>query len=115
MNESGNRKEQGIKATKKFIEWMITGNNQNNNDATEKYRQAIIKDIKSGKLKGSSILYYEEKNYATHATALDYLINEYNWETNNIISNKPQQLSLFGATEEELKVIEWQRINCKGQ
>ena len=35
--------------------------------------------IKSGKIKNSSILYYQEKGYATHATALDYLINDYNW------------------------------------
>ena len=79
QDEKGNRKEQGVISTKKFIKWMITGDNQGNNNATEEYRQAIIKDIKSGKLKGSSILYYEEKHYATHATALDYLINKYEW------------------------------------
>ena len=98
MNESGNRKEQGIKATKKFIEWMITGDNQNNNDATEGYRQAIIKDIKSGKIKGSSILYYEEKGYATHATALDYLINKYDWDVEK--TNKDFSLSLPEETND---------------
>lgn len=78
-DEAGNRKDQGVLSTKKFIEWMVTGNNFGNSNATEEYRQAIIKDIKSGKLKNSSILYYEEKGYATHATALDYLINQYDW------------------------------------
>jgi hypothetical protein len=82
--ENGTRDEQGIKSTKRFIHWMITGDNMGNTQATPEYRQAIINDIKSGKLKGSSILYYQEKDYATHATALDYLINEYDW-------NKPAQ------------------------
>jgi hypothetical protein len=58
---------------------MITGNSFENENATEEYRQTIITDIKSGKIKGSSILYYEEKGYATHATALDFLINKYDW------------------------------------
>jgi len=71
---------------------MITGNNFNNNNATEEYRQAIIKDIKSGKLKKASILYYEEKGYATHATALDYLINEYDW-------NQPVQAAITTTAE----------------
>ena len=80
-DETGTRKEQGIKSTKKFIDWMITGNNLGNANATSEYRQAIINDIKSGKIVGSPILYYAEKNYATHATALDYLINKYDWNT----------------------------------
>lgn len=77
--EQGTRKEQGISSTKKFIEWMLTGNNFGVTNATDEYRQAIINDIKSGKIKNSPILYYQEKQYATHATALDYLINKHNW------------------------------------
>lgn len=77
--ETGTRNEQGIKSTKRFIHWMMTGDNMGIATATPEYRQAIINDIKSGKIKNSPILYYEEKNYATHATALDYLINKYDW------------------------------------
>lgn len=76
-DEKGSREEQGIASTKKFIEWMTTGNNFGNANATKEYRQAIIKDIESGTIVNSPILYYEEKKYATHATALDYLINKY--------------------------------------
>jgi len=79
--ETGTREDQGIKSTKKFIHWMITGDNMGVVTATKEYRQAIINDIKSGKIKNSSILYYQEKGYATHATALDYLINDYDWPT----------------------------------
>ena len=78
-DEKGSRDEAGKISTIKFIHWMTTGENLGNANATEEYRQAIINDILSGKIKGSPILYYQEKNYATHATALDYLINQYNW------------------------------------
>jgi hypothetical protein len=78
-DETGTRDEQGVKSTKRFIHWMITGDNMGIATATPEYRQAIIDDIKSGKIKNSPILYYQEKGYATHATALDYLINKYDW------------------------------------
>jgi hypothetical protein len=90
-DETGTRKEQGIKSTKKFIEWMVTGNNFDNTNATEEYRQAIIEDIKNGKLKNRPIIYYQEKGYATHATALDYLINQYNWDTQTTQSSTQPQ------------------------
>ena len=107
--ETGTREEQGIKSTMRFIHWMITGDNMGITNATEEYRQAIISDIKSGKIKNSSILYYEEKGYATHATALDYLINEYNWEqpstqpterktySGKVTSLQPNQIFVFGS------------------
>ncbi len=79
QNETGTRDEQGIKSTKRFIHWMITGDNMGVSEATPEYRQAIIDDIKNGKLKNRHIIYYQEKGYATHATALDYLINKYDW------------------------------------
>ncbi len=81
QNETGTIKEKGIKSTKKFIHWMITGDNMGVTAATEEYRQAIIDSIKSGELKGRPIIYYQEKGYATHATALDYLIHNYDWDT----------------------------------
>jgi hypothetical protein len=79
QNETGTRDEKGIKSTKKFIHWMITGDNMGIDEATEEYRQTIINNIKSGELKGRPIIYYQEKGYATHATALDYLINKHDW------------------------------------
>ena len=85
--ETGSSQEKGIKSTKKFIHWMITGDNMGEPNATSEYRQAIIDDIKSGKLKNRHIIYYQEKGYATHATALDYLINKYDWNTPSQQSN----------------------------
>jgi len=106
-DETGTRKEQGIKSTKKFIEWMITGNNFGNTNATKEYRQAIINDIKSSKIIKSPILYYEEKNYATHATALDYLINKYDWGT----EVKPQEED----ESESVKIISQSDIDAYNQ
>ena len=88
QNETGTRNEQGIKSTKRFIHWMITGDNMGNTNATPEYRQIIIDNIKSGELKGRPIIYSQEKGYATHATALDYLINKYDWNNFNKIENK---------------------------
>ena len=88
--ETGTRDEQGIKSTKRFIHWMITGDNMGIATATPEYRQAIIDDIKSGKIKNSPILYYQEKGYATHATAIDYLINKYDWNDQTVAGTEPK-------------------------
>lgn len=42
-------------------------------------REWILEELQSGKHKGKSILYYAELGQPSHATALDYLINEYDW------------------------------------
>jgi hypothetical protein len=98
QDEKTSRDEAGKISTIKFIHWMTTGENLGNVNATEEYRQAIINDIASGKIKGSSILYYQEKGYATHATALDYLINQHDW------SAPTTQLST-GVVEKTDKII----------
>ena len=66
---------------KMFVDWMVTGNNAGETNATEAYRQALINDFKSGKWKGSTILYYKELNRPSHATAIDYFANKYNWNS----------------------------------
>jgi len=63
-------------AVKDFISWMI---GESHTDKLQDYRQAIIDKIINGKLQGKTIYYYEELNQPSHATALDYLINNYDW------------------------------------
>jgi hypothetical protein len=72
-----------VEATKMFIDWVITGNNYGETNATKEFRQTLINDFKSGKWKGSVILYYKELNRPSHATVIDYFANEYEW--NNVI------------------------------
>ena len=84
-----------IEATKMFINWIITGNNYNEPNATPEFRNQLISDFKSGKWKGNTILYYKELGRPSHATALDYLINQYDW-------NKQQS----NTVEQNVKGIE---------
>ena len=42
-------------------------------------REWIREQLKSGKLKGKPIIYYKELGEPSHATALNYLINKYDW------------------------------------
>jgi predicted NAD-dependent protein-ADP-ribosyltransferase YbiA (DUF1768 family) len=64
-------------AVQEFISWM-TG--EKHIDKLQDYRQVIIDKIPE--LKGKQILYYKELGEPSHATALDYLINKYNWNQN---------------------------------
>ena len=90
-------------AVEKFTDWVINSKDERAN--------WIREQLKSGELKGKSILYYKELREPSHATALDYLINKYNWETNEFISNKPQQLSLFDQLEQDKQ--RWEEVKDK--
>jgi hypothetical protein len=56
----------------------------------------IKEQLKSGALKSKPIVYYKELGEASHATALDYLINRYDWNTQPVkaitplLDNQPQ-------------------------
>ena len=53
----------------------------------------IRKQIESGELKGKPILYYKELGEPSHATALDYLINKYNWDKKNNLKSEEKSVS----------------------
>lgn len=80
-------------AVQKYINWILTGETGVlvYTDATpdenelSMQRDWIVKQLKSGKLKGVDILYYKELKQPSHATALDYLINKYDWSKENVI------------------------------
>ena len=70
--------KKGLIATKdtresveKYIEWVL-----NSQDDRAKWIRSILD---SGKLKGKPVIYYKELGEPSHATALDYMIN--NWES----------------------------------
>jgi hypothetical protein len=60
-------------AVEKYIDWVIS--------SQDKRANWIREEIKSGTLKNKSILYYKELGEPSHATALDYLINKYDWNS----------------------------------
>lgn len=68
-------------SVEKYIDWVI--------NAKEERAQWIREQLKSGKLKGKPIVYYKELGEPSHATALDYLINKYDW------SNKENKSSIY--------------------
>jgi len=60
-------------AVEKYIDWVI--------NSDEERAKWIRKQLQSGNLKNKPILYFKELGEPSHATALDYLINKYNWNT----------------------------------
>lgn len=69
-------------AVQEFISWMI---GEKHTDKLQDYRKAIIDRIPE--MKDKQILYYKDLKEPSHAIALDFLINKYNWNiTENIVN-----------------------------
>jgi hypothetical protein len=79
--------------------------NHNDKNEQERYANSVLYDmyerkkwilaqLKSGNLKGKPIVYYKELGEPSHATALDYLINKYDWNTQPT-TNTTTQLSEY--------------------
>ena len=93
-------------SVEKFIDAVI---NPEQSNWVEHYKW-IQEHVKSGKLKGLPILYYKNLGEPSHATALDYLINEYDWSEENPIKQErkePAQLELFDDSEFETDNMEY--------
>lgn len=63
-------------AVENYIAWLTTDKFK---DVKPERRKWILDILKSGQLKGKTIQYYAELKEPSHATALDYLINKYDW------------------------------------
>ncbi len=88
-------------AVERYIEWVLFDHNKDNlleaskevqaalnNPKFKEQRDWIRKQLQSGQLKGLDILYFTELKKPSHANALDYLINQYDWnrkEDSNLI------------------------------
>lgn len=86
-NQYGLYKTNTVKeAVEEFIAWMI---GEKHTDKLQDYRKAIINRIPE--MKGKTILYYKDLGRPSHATALDYLINKYDWskETTSTVTEPP--------------------------
>lgn len=60
-------------SVEKYIDWVI--------NSTDTRASWIREQLKLGELKNRPILYYKELTEPSHATALDYLINKYDWSS----------------------------------
>ena len=74
-------------SVEKYIEWILSPTTT----IKPEQHKFIREVLQSGKLKGKPIVYYKELGEPSHATALDYLINKYDW------SEKPKQV-VFDTT-----------------
>mgnify|MGYP003491381006 CR=1 FL=1 len=63
-------------SVEKYIEWLTTDNFIN---IDVNRRNWILFILKSGNLKNKPIVYYKELEEPSHANALDYLINKFDW------------------------------------
>lgn len=77
----------------------------------EQRRKWILENIKSSKLSGRPILYYKDLGEPSHADALDFLINEYNWngekkalqhnfKAGDVVEYKGKPYLLFNVTKD---------------
>lgn len=82
-----NLEAKGYKYSEKTIDGQLLGVWNKEGNRAEWVRE----QLKSGILKGKPIVYYKELGEPSHATALDYLINKYDWNTLSQQSNTTQQ------------------------
>jgi len=71
-----------------------------NDKQLEERRQWIREQLQSGILKNKPIVYYKELGEPSHATALDYLINKYNWSTEKAVSVPAQPINKESKSDE---------------
>ena len=96
-------------SVERYIEWVINSSDE---------RAVWIREIlKSGKLKGKSIIYYKELGEPSHANALDYLINQYDWGNEDTANNQDDKAisSKHSGTEQSIKQSRADRTNQSSQ
>lgn len=96
-------------SVERYIEWVINSSDE---------RAVWIREIlKSGKLKGKSIIYYKELGEPSHANALDYLINQYDWGNEDTADNQDDKAisSKHSGTEQSIKQSRADRTNQSSQ
>lgn len=96
-------------SVERYIDWVINSSDE---------RAVWIRDtLKSGKLKGKPIIYYKELGEPSHANALDYLINQYDWGNEDTADNQDDKAisSKHSGTEQSIKQSRADRTNQSSQ
>lgn len=75
VNQSGEAAD--TENTKRYLNWILTGNNFGDSIATESLRQAHIREmLKASKIKDAKVLYYKNKPaLQSHAAVIGYIIS----------------------------------------
>ena len=110
-------------AVERYIDWVITGKTNEyvfigiQPEKLEEQREWILEQLKSGKLKELPILYYTKLGEPSHATALDYLINKYDWNKQsevNIPQDKTVTYTPIGKTQQTYTIVGGKIFNKDG-
>ena len=92
MNVKGTIPTKSTKeSVEKFIDWIL----YNPDEIQENRRQWILTQLINGSLKNKPLLYYNDLREPSHANALDYLINQFDWSLQNSENNivlTPEQI-----------------------
>lgn len=86
-------------SVERYIDWVLS-----DTTTIEPVRHAWIREkLQSGNLKGRMIAYYAELNEPSHANALDYLINEHEWNTEGkvVLTGSSQYLAKDQAKSDQ--------------
>ena len=86
-----------------YIDWLTTDKFKN---VKPERRKWILDILKSGQLKNRPIQYYAELKEPSHTTALDYLINKYDWNKQSETQTKITIKDRIDILENELKELE---------
>lgn len=70
-------------SSQNFLQWLVTGNNFGNSQATETYRQGIINIILNSP-EDTKILYYKKLGYPSHADVINWLIQHKEYLTKKV-------------------------------
>lgn len=98
-------------SVERYINWILTGETGEyvftglQPGELEFQREWILEQLKSGNLKNKPILYYKELGEPSHATALDYLINKYDWNKELGFENNTIANDLFTISSSELSKV----------
>lgn len=76
----------GSETVQQFYDWIVTGDSQGNENATDEFRQAIIEKILDTP-DDAPILYYKELGFPSHATVIGYLVNNKHLLTGQTVEN----------------------------
>ena len=87
-------------AVQNYIDWLITDKFK---DIKPERRAWILNQLKLGSLKGKTIQYYAELNEPSHATALDYLINKYDWSKSIVEQPTVEASQIAGQPRKEIQ------------
>lgn len=97
-------------SVEKFIDWIL----YNPDEIQEDRRQWILTQLINGSLKNKPLLYSNDLREPSHANALDYLINQFDWSNKTNIESLQNSEQIPEEIDEKSNVINSLYTNHSG-